>query len=196
MKPSPVTVLILAGGRGRRMGGADKAWLEIDAKPLVKHLYDTLIAQGAPLFISANRNLARYTAMQATVVPDIEFADCGPLAGLYNALTLCQTRWLLTVAVDTPRIPEDYVARFLRARNADTRIYVAHDGTRAHPTCAMIHRDLTHSLGEFLAQGGRQVTQWQQAFAPGLVDFSDCPQACFNINTPDDLRHAAEVFGS
>ncbi|MEK6749355.1 MAG: molybdenum cofactor guanylyltransferase MobA [Pseudomonadota bacterium] len=191
-----VTLLILAGGAGRRMEGQDKAWLEINGQPLIEILLTSLRPQCAQILISANRNIEKFSALGAPVVTDEHYRGAGPLAGIYNALAHCTTPNLITVAVDTPGIPANYVSRFMRVRTAETRILVAHDGVRTHPACALLASDLRASLGDFLQTGGRRVQDWQHKFNPQWVDFSDAPDSCYNINTPDDLAHAIQHFGA
>lgn len=45
---SAITGVVLAGGKARRMGGADKGLLELDGKPLWKHVADTLASRLKP----------------------------------------------------------------------------------------------------------------------------------------------------
>ncbi|RZJ09619.1 MAG: molybdenum cofactor guanylyltransferase MobA, partial [Rubrivivax sp.] len=93
-----VHALVLAGGRGSRMGGVDKGLQLLDGQPLVAHVIRRLAPQADALFISANRNLDAYAALGHTVLadpPGLEFA--GPLAGMLAALqALPADAWLLT----------------------------------------------------------------------------------------------------
>ena len=77
--------MILAGGRGTRMGGADKGLLELAGRPLVAHLLEALRPQVATVLISANRNTEVYARFGATVVPDPWPDFRGPLAGIAAA---------------------------------------------------------------------------------------------------------------
>ena len=64
LKPCPpLTGLILAGGAGRRVQGADKAWLDWQGRPLIKQVEARLAPQVQQLWISANRDPARYTEL-------------------------------------------------------------------------------------------------------------------------------------
>ena len=80
------TLIILAGGQGQRMGGADKGLVEVDGKPLVAHLLDNLLPRPTRIVISANRNADRYQAWADQVVADRRDGFLGPLAGLEAAL--------------------------------------------------------------------------------------------------------------
>ena len=102
-----IHALILAGGRGSRMGGVDKGLQLLEGRPLVAHVIERLAPQAASLLISANRNLDAYAALGHRVLadpPGLEFA--GPLAGMLAGLeALPDDAWLLTAPCDCPRLP-------------------------------------------------------------------------------------------
>lgn len=97
-----VAAVILAGGQGRRMGGADKGLLDYRGRPLVEWVLDALAPQVAEILISANRNLDRYARYGRRVLPDALPDFPGPLAGVLAALDAVDTEWLLAVPCDTP----------------------------------------------------------------------------------------------
>src|SRR5581483_1360528 len=88
MRPG-VTGVVLAGGRGTRMGGADKGLVELHGRPLAAHALDRLRPQVDALLISANRNHDRYAALGAPVIADASSTFDGPLAGMLAALSRC-----------------------------------------------------------------------------------------------------------
>jgi molybdenum cofactor guanylyltransferase len=71
-----ITGLLLAGGRGQRLGGVDKGLVEFDGRPLALHVLARLAPQVAQVLISANRNQTRY-AQWAAVVSDPAPASAG-----------------------------------------------------------------------------------------------------------------------
>lgn len=83
-------LIILAGGQGKRMGGADKGLLELDGKPLIAHLLDHLTPSPARIVISANRNQTTYRHWADQVVSDERDGFQGPMAGLEAALDASQ----------------------------------------------------------------------------------------------------------
>ncbi|MGD2118704.1 MAG: molybdenum cofactor guanylyltransferase MobA [Chromatiales bacterium] len=191
LKNDDVTVLILAGGKSRRMGGRDKALLEIDGKPMIEHSLELFQSNFARILISANRNLQQYAAYGLPVLTD-ETEDAGPLAGLQAAMRRCDTPYLLVTPCDTPRIDLAISERLLAAAHAsEAAILVAHDGERLQMLHALFNLNPRHqllaSLTDYLNQGERRVESWyrQQAFAS--VDCSAQASAFVNINTPDDL---------
>jgi molybdopterin-guanine dinucleotide biosynthesis protein A len=108
MSRDPILALVLAGGGGRRLGGVDKAFLDLADRPLIAHVLAALTP--LPTAISANGDPARFTAFGRPVLPDGVFAGRGPLAGLLAGLDWAAERGaetLLTVPCDTPLIPRD-----------------------------------------------------------------------------------------
>lgn len=191
-EPSPqstLTGLILAGGRGSRMGGVDKGLVEFQGEPLVVQIARRLAPQVGTLKINANRNLERYAALGFEVVAD-RFPDfAGPLAGMASGLHGLQTPWLLSVPCDSPFVPPDYAARMLAAVNAaDAEVGMAVcDGRQ--PVFALVSRHLGEDLERALADGERKIDRWFARHRLVEVDFSDRPDAFLNLNRPED--HAA-----
>lgn len=182
------TGVILAGGRGRRMDGQDKGLLRLDGRPLAAHLIDALLPQVGALIINANRNLSSYRTFGYPVVEDAPGGFLGPLAGIAGAMAAADTPYLLAAPCDSPLAPPDLCARLHRASaTADADIGIAHDGNRIQPAFALLRRTLLPDLLEYLAHGGRRLDAWQQAQRWVAVDFSDRPEAFFNINRPEDL---------
>ena len=128
-----ITGVILAGGQGRRMGGADKGLQELGGRPMAAHVLERLAPQVGAVLISANRNLERYAELGCPVLPDTLDGYAGPLAGLQAALAQATTPLLVTAPCDSPFLPADLVARLhdgLVAQQAELAVACA-DG-RAH----------------------------------------------------------------
>ena len=115
ISPQHVTGLVLAGGRGTRMGGVDKGLQLFEGNPLALHALRRLQPQVAGVAVNANRNLPAYEAFDAPVWPDGLADYPGPLAGFLSGLSHCPTPWLLTIPCDTPRFPTDLAERMIEA---------------------------------------------------------------------------------
>ena len=97
-----ITGLVLAGGRGSRMGGVDKGLQPYGGTPLAQRALMRLLPQVGQALLNANRNLDAYRSMGAPVWPD-EVPDYpGPLAGMLSGLAHCETPYLVTVPCDAP----------------------------------------------------------------------------------------------
>ena len=110
-----ITGLVLAGGRGSRMGGVDKGLQKHQGVTLAMHAMLRLAPQVGHVMINANRNLGAYESMGVPVWPDALADYPGPLAGFLAGLEHCETPYLVTVPCDSPRFPEDLVARLAHA---------------------------------------------------------------------------------
>lgn len=194
---SDVTGLILAGGRGARMGGVDKGLQNFNGMPLALHTLLRLQPQVGDVMINANRNLAAYEAFGVPVWPDVLADYAGPLAGFLTGLERCETPWLITVPCDTPLFPLDLVERLARAaREQDAEIVMAaapeEDGqVHTQPVFSLMRVELLESLVRFTQGGGRKVDAWTAQHKTAIVPFTapgDDPRAFFNVNTLAQLH--------
>ncbi|HCT4968653.1 TPA: molybdenum cofactor guanylyltransferase MobA [Citrobacter koseri] len=188
---SAITGVVLAGGKARRMGGADKGLLELDGKPLWKHVADTLASQLETVVINANRHQDIYQQSGLRVIPDSLADFPGPLAGMLSVLQQEKGDWFLFCPCDTPYIPRDLVARLKAQRNNAPVVWV-HDGERDHPTIALVNRSVAPFLQEYLRSGERRVMVFMRQAGGHAVDFSDFKQAFVNVNTPEELARWQE----
>ena len=187
-----ITGLILAGGRGQRLGGIDKGLQPWRGLPLVDHALTRLAPQVREVMISANRNEPAYASRVARVLADASDDFPGPLAGILAGLRAASTPWLAVVPCDSPRLPPDLVERLARGVGDAAGAVVQRDrgdGTlRLEPVCCLLSRTLAEDLARYLADGGRKVEGWVARHAtPVLFDRPDDGAAFANINTPGDL---------
>ena len=195
-----ITGLILAGGRGSRMGGIDKGLQNFRGLPLALQTLMRLQVQSQPLqevLINANRNLSAYESLGVPVWPDSIDGFAGPLAGFLAGLERCETPLLLTVPCDTPLFPLDLVERLVQAmdaQDADMAMAAAPeaDGTvRPQPVFCLLKTDLLESLVKFTQGGGRKIDAWTAQHRCAIVPFDlpgDSPQAFANANTLAELQ--------
>src|SRR5688572_30668694 len=115
-----ITGLILAGGRGIRMGGADKGLVLLGNRPMVEHVIIRLHPQVGELLINANRNHARYAEFGYRIVSDTHEESLGPLAGMVSGLQVAKTDYIVTTPCDSPLLSDTLVARLTIAmKNED-----------------------------------------------------------------------------
>lgn len=185
MVDNAVTGLILAGGEGRRVGGADKGLLDYQGKPLIAHVVEQLAPQVDTLLISANRNLDDYLDFGYPVVTDASAERLGPLAGIAAGLRACETPWLVACPCDCPHLPLDLVARLLDGiGQARLAIAITSEGTQ--PTFMLCHLDRLPALDAWLAAGERKVMGWCRNQGAVEVGFP-AADAFRNFNTSADL---------
>lgn len=186
-----VTGCILAGGRGRRFGGADKGLLELHGQPLIRHVLRRLQPQVTTTVINANRNLTHYQALGIPVLTDASDDFAGPLAGCLAALRHATTQYVVIVPCDSPFLPPDLVERLWRAGSvAQAEICAVHCAGRLQPVFALIATRLAESLAAYLGAGGRKIDAWYRAHHLLEVDFEADSAAFMNINDASDLDSA------
>lgn len=182
-----ITAIILAGGRGRRMGGTDKGLVELAGQPLVVQVASRIAPQVGALLVSVNRNHVAYEDLGFRIISDELQGFQGPLAGFASALRAADTEWLMFVPCDAPWPAADMAERLFRAATeGDADIAVAHDGTRMQPVHALIKRALGPDLERFLDAGGRKIDLWYARHRVVLVDFGDRQSSFENLNTPQE----------
>ncbi|HEY6452893.1 MAG TPA: molybdenum cofactor guanylyltransferase MobA [Steroidobacteraceae bacterium] len=187
-----ITGLILAGGRGSRMGGVDKGLQPYMGLPLALQALRRLAPQVATVMINANRNLDAYRSMGVAVWPDEVPDYAGPLAGMLAGLAHCDTPYLSTVPCDTPNFPLDLVARLAHGLTAiDGELATActlEDGVRrSHPVFCLMKASLLDSLRAFIDAGQHKTGLWTSQHRCAQVLFEDA-DGFFNANTPAELQ--------
>ena len=192
-----ITGLILAGGRGSRMGGVDKGLQSHQGMPLALHALLRLQPQVGSVMVNANRNLAAYESFGVPVWPDPMGDFPGPLAGWLAGLEHCETPYMQTVPCDSPNFPLDLTARLAQALlqdNADIAMAATlEDGrVQVQPVFCLLKSTLLESLVRYLNGGQRKIDQWTAQHACTTVVFDDTP-AFFNANTADDLRALSQA---
>jgi molybdopterin-guanine dinucleotide biosynthesis protein A len=197
MDKNDVTGVILAGGRGSRMGGVDKGLQNFRGMPMAMATLLRLGPQVGEVLINANRNLSAYESFGVPVWPDAMADYAGPLAGFLTGLEQCETPYMVTVPCDTPLFPHDLVARLAEAmEREDAEIAMAaareEDGQiRTQPVFTLMKRELMESLVAFTHEGGRKIDAWTAQHRTVVVPFDregDNPSAFFNANTLAELH--------
>ncbi|PKM16889.1 MAG: molybdenum cofactor guanylyltransferase [Gammaproteobacteria bacterium HGW-Gammaproteobacteria-2] len=181
-----IVAVILAGGRSRRMGGVDKAWLPWRGSSLIETLAEALLAQVDDVLVVANHLPERYAAIGLRCVADRRAEYPGPMAGLEAGFYASDARWVLSVPVDVPHLPADLLSRLLASAET-TGCVRARDVDGVQPLIAVYRRKLAlPSLVQALDAGERAMHRWQTSVNIAEVDFS--PHRFGNLNTPADLR--------
>lgn len=190
-----ISGLLLAGGRGHRMGGRNKGLLPLAGRPLAAPAVALLQAHCAEVLISANEALECWEEQfRLPVLQDRIPGSLGPLAGLHTGLLAATHPLLLCLPCDTPFLPGELGGALLQAlitSNAD--IAIARSSQHTHPLCCLCRHTLADDLAEYLQLGGRKVGAWQARHHTVEVLFAD-EEAFRNINTPAELAAAEAVL--
>lgn len=189
--PQDITGLVLAGGRGSRMGGVDKGLQNFRGLPLAMNALLRLQLQVGHVLINANRNLAAYESMGVPVWPDPIGDFAGPLAGWLAGLERCETPYLVTVPCDTPNFPSDLVEKLaaaLAAEGADIAMAATLENgqVQVQPVFCLLKTELMESLVAYLHAGQAKIDRWTAQHRCTTVVFEDAA-AFANANTAQEL---------
>lgn len=186
-----ITGLILSGGQGRRMGGADKGLQGLAGNPVIARVMERFAPQVAEIIISANRNLEQYARFGCRVVGDE--LGAGPLAGLHAGLQAAHHELVAAVPCDAPALPCDLVQRLWSALDeSGAEVAVAATHGLAHPVFVLVRKTALPRLTTYLETGGRKAGAWHAGAATVTVSFDDVADAFANLNNAADFLDFAQ----
>ncbi|NMZ69285.1 molybdenum cofactor guanylyltransferase [Pseudomonas peli] len=188
--PAPTTlprcsVLLLAGGRGQRMGGADKGLLDWHGRPLIAWLHELVRPLTDDLLISCNRNAGRYAPFADRLVSDDEADFQGPLAGIRAGLRAARQANVLILPCDAPQLDRPLLEALLSL--AGERAVVVRQGEFLEPLFSVIPRALHADLEQAWQAGERSPQRWLRSLDPLTVECPLGDPRLANFNTPDLL---------
>ena len=105
-----IPCVILAGGKGRRMGGKEKALVPLLDRPLLSYVLESISGQVAPIALNINTSLDKFNKFGYQIIEDPIKGHLGPLAGILASLNWAHTlnhKWVLTLPCDTPFLPKN-----------------------------------------------------------------------------------------
>ncbi|MGA8147030.1 MAG: molybdenum cofactor guanylyltransferase MobA [Gallionellaceae bacterium] len=188
-----ISVVILAGGMGSRIGGAKPLQL-LQGRPLLEWVLESVRPQCDEVLISANDNPASYARFGCRVIADRMPDYAGPLAGLQSALQCARHRLIASVPCDTPFLPRDLIERLhasLVCGNSEMSVAMLEG--RRQAAIALYHERVLPKLDAYLEGGGRKVISWQDTLQSSVVEFEDVT-AFANINTTEELSLANQIL--
>jgi molybdopterin-guanine dinucleotide biosynthesis protein A len=197
----PTLGLILAGGLARRMGGGDKALLQIGSETILDRVLARLAAQCERIILNANGEPSRFERFSLPVVADDIPDFAGPLAGILAGLDWVSENakpieWIVSVPGDCPFAPRDLVARLHTARReAGTPLACAKSGDWRHPVAALWPLSLRDDLRRALVDEGlHKIEIWTGRHGVAIAEWPDRPvDPFFNVNRPEDLAEAERL---
>ena len=201
--PMAVLGVVLAGGRGRRMGqGGDKPLATLGGETLLSRVLERAAPQCGQTIVNANSDHPGYHAPGLPVVPDQVEGFAGPLAGVLTAMDWAAMNapgcpWVASFAGDAPFIPRDMVDRLAEAVSGGIDLARAASFGRRHPVFALWPVSIRAELRDRLVNGGvRKIDLFTGAYRVAEVDFEGVPDPFFNVNTPEDRAEAERILGS
>jgi len=187
---APIGV-VLAGGRGRRIGGG-KATVELHGRPLLSYPVGALrAALGAVAVVAkAETELPPLPGVEVWLEPD---EPRHPLAGIVHALRVAQGRPVVVAAGDLPFVSTELVVDLACTDAGGRPAVVPRAGGRLQPLLARYDAAAAEPLEQALQTGGGTLTAAVEALRPAVVEIAD-ETPFFNVNVPEDLLTAAALM--
>ncbi|MEB6587610.1 molybdenum cofactor guanylyltransferase MobA [Pseudomonas asiatica] len=185
---SSCSILILAGGRGQRMGGRDKGLVDWQGEPLIAHVHRVVRPLSDDLVISCNRNQEAYRAYADQLVGDAEADFPGPLAGVIAGLQVARHDWVVLLACDAPLVDRALIEGLLRLAVASDSAAMVRQGGYWQPMFSVLPRRLLPLLEQAWAEGERSL---QKALLREAVQGLECTEGdrrLSNFNSPELLQ--------
>ncbi|MFG0421980.1 molybdenum cofactor guanylyltransferase MobA [Pseudomonas sp. zjy_8] len=184
----PCSILILAGGRGQRMGGRDKGLVDWQGEPLIAHVHRAVRSLSDDLVISCNRNQAAYRAYADRLVGDAEADFPGPLAGVIAGLRVARHGWVVVLACDAPLVDRELIEGLLRLAVAGNSAAMVRQGGFWQPMFSVLPKRVLPVLEQAWAAGERSL---QKALLREAVQGLECAESdrrLSNFNSPERLQ--------
>jgi len=191
------SILLLAGGRGQRMGGKDKGLVEWHGKPLVAWPQRIARPLTDDLLISCNRNTEQYAPFADRLITDDETGFPGPLAGIRAGLAAARHRWLLVLPCDAPLIDAALLLHLYdTAQEAPDAPVMVRRGEQWEPLFCVIPSRLAPSI-ETAWQAGER-SNWRILLKLGArsLDLAEDDPRLANLNSPELLARQHPPTGT
>ena len=189
ISPLPAsTALILAGGRGQRMGGRDKGLIDWQGEPLVAHVHRVLRPLTDDLVISCNRNQQAYRAYADQLVGDAEADYPGPLAGVIAGLKVARHEWVVLLACDAPLVDRGLIEDLLRLAVTSDSAAMVRQGGYWQPMFSVLPRRVLPVLEQAWAGGERSLQKALLREKVHGLDCADDDRRLSNFNSPELLQ--------
>lgn len=191
--PQEITLVVLAGGEGSRMG-RPKAWLDVGGRPILDCLADCLAWPGPTLLVTAPGREHPPGAERFDAEACDPAAGLGPLRGLLTALEHGTTPLLVAATVDMPFVRIDHLAWLAAAlarhpeANGILTSRTGSGGVHVEPFPCALRSQAKGAIAAHLAGGRRAVHSLlaRDGFA-ALAAPADWDETVWtNLNTPAD----------
>jgi molybdopterin-guanine dinucleotide biosynthesis protein A len=184
--------VIVAGGEGKRIGGA-KAVVNLHGRPLISYPLEAMWrALGSVAIVAKiDTQLPGVAGVTVWIEPD---EPRHPLAGMVHALWLAEGRPVVVCPVDLPFVTSGLIKRVAQTECGRARAVIATCAGRAQPLLGCYQPEALEPLALALKRPGVSMREAVDALDPVLLEVDD-PEELFNINSPDDLLQASAMLG-
>ena len=197
-------VVILAGGRAKRMGGKDKALIELQNRTLLSHVLEKISGYASPISLNINKNQEKYFKYNYPILKDRIEGFLGPLSGIFTAISWAKEineDWVLTLPCDTPHLPNDLIPRFIKLaldleNNFDVISVKCNNQT--HPVIGLWKTNLIYKLENSLKNDVRKIDLFTSEINIKYVEYfldEVSLDPFLNLNSPSDILHSQKILG-
>lgn len=191
-----LSFLILAGGKGSRMGYRDKSLLKYNDKQSFLDKILGELPEGYEILLSKNSPFQTEDS-RIRVIQD-QFKECGPLGGIHSGFLHTSSQYLFILTCDTPNITREFVEYIMDQDTSDYDGVILRDReSRLHPLCGIYRRTLLENIEKNLTEGDFKILKIFQNKNLKVLDFSEgnfpLEKILHNVNTPSELEKISGV---
>ena len=199
-----IPCVILAGGKGRRMGGKEKALINLLDRPLISYVLEKISGKTAPIALNINTNFEKFKNFGYEILEDPIKGHLGPLVGILASLNWAKNidkKWVLTLPCDTPFLPLNLIESLVKVKNEspDVDLVVAKSRGFNHPVIALWKAENNLMLKKAIEEGIRKIDIFTSQLKTVHVNFDEINESKFdpftNLNSPKDLIIAKQILG-
>ncbi|OGF53477.1 MAG: hypothetical protein A2452_06640 [Candidatus Firestonebacteria bacterium RIFOXYC2_FULL_39_67] len=153
-KNNNLSAVILCGGKALRMGGVNKAFIEVEGASILNRTINIFkdIFKEVILVTNTPEQYKEYKN-DAVIITDI-IKGVGPLGGIYAALINTSKQGVFVVACDMPFIDKELIIKEIDCFNSlETNVLVPRVLDRIEPLHAVYSKCLSPSIKEFISSG-------------------------------------------
>ena len=191
------SAVIISGGLNSRMGGKNKAFLEIGGKTILARHLETL----QDLFddiILVTRQPTLYEAYPVRVVPDL-FEDRASLTGIHSGLHHAHHPFALIVPCDAPFVQKAFIRLLMNALKSDIDVIIPRHEGFYEPLCAIYSKRCLPVIQDQLMQKNYRIFDFFKKVNMKTISKDETlavdpeMRSFFNVNTPESLQQAHKV---
>jgi len=200
MIENDITILLLAGGQSRRLGGGDKCLQSLEKEIILDKILKNTLSQNKSIILNANGDPKRFSKYDFPIVEDTIDGYLGPLAGILSGMEWVRKnqknkKYIVSIATDTPFFPHNLVSKLYNTVQCrPEKIICASWQGRTNPVFAIWPVSLSSYLRKDIFSGSRKIDAWTAKYGVYAINFVSPNNPFFNINTPEDLELANQMM--
>ncbi len=197
-------VVILAGGLAKRMGGKEKALIEIQNRPLLSYILEIISGYASPIGLNINKNHKKFTKFKYPLLKDKIEGFLGPLSGIFTALSWAKDideNWVLTLPCDTPYLPKNLIPKIMKLSSIEKNnfdVISVKCNHQTHPVIGLWKTNLIEKLENSLKDGVRKIDLFTSNMNVKYVEYffkENSFDPFTNLNSPSDILNSQRILG-